>query len=372
MYRYGGKTPLAYAREACDTMMRKFEPQDLPPKGRFHYHQGVFLSGMRKTFDLCGDEKYLRYIKGWVDSIIDESGKIHTFDPGQLDDIQPGILLYFLLDHTKDIRYEKALETLLPCILRFNRNAEGGLWHKDSCPNQMWLDGLYMAGPICAEYASRYGKKEYLELAVEQALMMEDRTRDEKTGLLYHAYDASRSMPWADPKTGRSAEFWGRSIGWVPVALLDEMDFMEKDWEAYGKLAGMTVRLLEAVMKYQDESGLWYQVVDKGREEGNWLETSCSCLFAAAIAKAVRIGILSESCMGAAQKAFEGVVDRLKWNGKDVLVEYICIGTGVGDYAHYCARPTSTNDLHGMGAYLIMCTELEAAMNAIPAEKIRE
>lgn len=359
-YMYKDYKPVDYAKMACDTMMRKFKAEDLPPKGRFHYHQGVFLSGVQKTYDLCKDEKYYHYIKDWVDSIIDVKGEIHTFDPGQLDDIQPGILLFFLFGKTGERRYKIALDTLLPCIMNTKRNAEGGLWHKESCPDQMWLDGLYMAGPISAEYAFRFHKEEYLNLAIEQALLMEKKTRDEKTGLWYHAYDCSRKMPWADKETGLAPEFWGRSIGWVPVAILDELEFVPKNRPEYKELGRLVHDLLTAVIRYQDEeSGLWYQVVDKGGQEGNWLETSCTCLFSAAIAKAVRTGLLEKSNLAYARKGFEGVIDRLKWDGDDLLVDNICIGTGVGNYEHYCKRPTSTNDLHGMGAFLIMCAEIE-------------
>lgn len=353
------KRPIDYARSSCDTMMRKFKAEDLPPKGRFHYHQGVFLSGMYKTYELCKDEKYYQYVKDWVDSIIDEEGTVTNFDSTQLDDIQPGILLYPLLDRTGDERYQKALDTLLPIILNFPRNEVGGLWHKGHYPHQMWLDGLYMAGPISAEYAKRYDKPEYMQMVVEQALLMEEKTLDKKTGLLYHAWDCSKQTEWSDPKTGLSPEFWGRSIGWVPVAVLDDMDFMEKDQEGYAKLCDLVRNLMTAVCKYQSEDGRWYQVVDKGAKEGNWLENSCSCLYVAALCKAVRKGIMDAKYLEIAKKGYEGVINSLTWEGEDLMVGNVCIGTGVGDYQHYIERPTSVNDLHGVGAFLIMCEEAE-------------
>ncbi len=351
--------PIDYAKRACDTMMRKFKAEDLPPKGHFHYHQGVFLSGVYKTYQICAEERYFTYIKNWVDSIIDENGEIHWFDPGQLDDIQPGILLYPLLDRTGDPRYKKALDTLLPCVLKTPKNEVGGFWHKDHYPHQMWLDGLYMAGPICAEYAVRFQKPEYLESAIEQALLMEKKTRDEKTGLLYHAWDCSGKAEWADPVTGLSPEFWGRSIGWVPVAVLDELDFIEASHPAYHSMCELVRNLLIAVCKYQSEDGRWYQVVNKGGQEGNWLENSCSCLYAAAICKAVRKGLLPGEYLEKAKKGYEGVIRSLAWEEEDLLIGGVCIGTGVGDYKHYCERPVSVNDLHGVGAFLLMCTEMQ-------------
>ncbi|MFQ9510196.1 MAG: glycoside hydrolase family 105 protein [Lachnospiraceae bacterium] len=355
---------LDYACMACDTLMKKFAPEDLPPKGRFHYHQGVFLSGMQKVYDICGDEKYFNYIKDWVNSIIWEDGSIHNYDKGQLDDIQPGILLYELYEKTQDERYKKALFELLPIIKNFPRNDEGGLWHKHIHPQQMWLDGIYMAGPISTKFASVFHQPEYFDLAAFQALLMVKKTKDTKTGLLYHAWDRDKTMPWANKETGLSPEFWGRSIGWVPVAVLEELDDLPLDHKDRDRLICLVTDLIKALILFQDnESGLWYQVVDKGGKEGNWLESSCTCLFVASICKAVKDGFLGEEYLVYAQKGYEGIINRLKYNENGVMIDNICVGTGVGDYKHYCNRPTCENDLHGAGAFILMCTEVYKAFH---------
>jgi len=356
------KEPIDFAKQACDTMMRRYTAADLPPKGHFHYHQGVFLSGMYETYLLCQDETYFNYIKKWVDSCMDEKGDILDYVRGHLDDVQPGILLFPLLERTGEEKYRKALEERVTIIKDFPRNPDGGFWHMEQLPNQMWLDGLYMGGPICAEYAFRFGQPQYLEIAAEQALLMQEHTRDEKTGLWYHAWDYSKKAPWADPETGRSPEFWGRSIGWVPVAVLNELDFMEADHPSRQALEELVRNLLAAVCKYQSRSGLWYQVVDKENTAGNWPEISCSCLYTAAIYKAAEKGILSEEYREYADKGYEGVINSVSFEGGDIQIGGICIGTGVGDYAHYIARPVSVNDLHGMGAFLLMCTQAQRAL----------
>lgn len=353
------REPLYYAVKSVETMMRKFEAQDLPPKGRFHYHQGVFLSGVYKTYLACKDERYFQYMKDWVDSCLDENGEPKDFQKGQLDDLQPGILIYPLLDRTGEERYKKALDILLAILKDFPRNNEGGFWHKTTCQEQMWLDGLYMAGPLASEYAARFDAPQFFDLTAEQALLMEKKTKDDETGLLYHAWDCAKVKEWADPETGLSAEFWGRSIGWVPVAILDDLDFFPKNHPQYAELERLVRELLTAVCRYQSEQGRWYQVVNKGGQEGNWLETSCSCLYVAAICKAVRKDILPAEYMEYAKKGYEGVIRSLGWDGDDLLVGDVCVGTGVGDYKHYCDRPTSVNDLHGVGAFLIMCAEMQ-------------
>lgn len=353
------KEPIIYAKEACDTMMRTYDAPKLPPVGRFHYHQGVFLSGVYKVYQIVKDDKYFEYIKGWVDSMIDEEGRIKNFDSGQLDDMQSGILLYPLLDRTGDQRYQKALDTLLPLIYHFPKTDEGGFWHMEDLPNQMWLDGLYMGGPICAEYGKRYNKPEYIDLIAKQVRLMFEKTKDQKTGLLYHAWDGSKKAPWADKETGLSPEFWGRSIGWVPVAVLDDLDCMDENHPEYEHMCKEAAELLQAVCRFQSDEGLWYQVVDKVGQDGNWPETSCSCLFTAALAKAIRKGILSKDYLSYAKKGYQGVIESLTWNEGDIQITNVCVGTGVGDYEHYCNRPTVVNDLHGVGAFLLMCQEMQ-------------
>ena len=356
----GCMSPLDYAIAACDTMMRKFVAEDLPPKGHFHYHQGVFLSGVYHTYLACKDEKYFDYLKAWVDSVMDEDGKILNNDNGKLDDLQPGILLFPILERSDAAKYKNALEGIMKALAEAPRVCEGGYAHNAyTCLHQIWLDSLYMMGPICAQYARKYDKPEFLEFAVQHAYAIFDKTLDAKSGLLYHAWDSVKEKAWANPETGLAPEFWGRSIGWVPVAMIDIMDEMDEASSDYKKLTELLKNLLNAICRYQSDDGRWYQVVDKGDQDGNWLENSCSCLFVAAIARAVDKGILDIAYLKKAWKGYDGVINSLSWEGNDLLVGQICIGTGVGDYAHYCNRPTSTNDLHGMGAFLLMCIAMQ-------------
>ena len=267
-YKYKGYTPLEYGKMACDTLMRKYRAEDLPPKSHFHYHQGVFLSGMEKIYQISQEEVYRTYINDWVNSLVDEEGVIHGFDSHELDDVQPGILLYRMYRETGQERYKKALDTLIEVVLHFPKNREGGFWHKVKNKEQMWLDGLYMAGPFCAGYGKQFHRQECFESCIFQALLMEKKTKDDKTGLWYHAWDSVKERPWADPVTGCSPEFWGRSIGWVPVAILDELECIPKNYPGYNELVCLVKELLNAVIRYQDESGLWYQVVDKQIKRG--------------------------------------------------------------------------------------------------------
>lgn len=354
------KDALFYGKAAIETLMRRFKAEDLPPIGGHHYHQGVCLSGTYQIYLQSGEEHYFQYMKDWVDSVIDDNGKIKKYRPNALDDLQPGILLYPLYECTGALKYKTALDTIMENIKEYKVNKAGGFWHLDYCANQMWLDGLYMGGPIMAEYARRFNKPELLEQSIHQILLMRKNTRDENTKLWYHAWAQDRDTEWADPETGRSAEFWGRSMGWVLIAILDVLEQMEESHPSYQKLVFIFKELLDAICKYQSDEGRWYQVVNKGHMAGNWLENSCSCLYTAAICRAVKKGMIHSSYLIQAQKGYEGVINSLTWNGEDLLIGAICIGTGVGDYGYYCNRPTTVNDLHGIGAFLLMCAAVQS------------
>ena len=361
MTSLNNRTALDYARMGADTLIRKFTVGELPPKDHFHYHQGVFLSGVERIYRLSSEKKYYQYIKDWVDYYIDENGSIrfNGYD-GQFDNMQPGILLFNLYRQTKDERYKKLLDNFAPLVEMWPTNARGGFWHKYRNPNQMWLDGLYMIGPYSAMYAHYFNKPYFYETIYQQMNLMRRNMTDPKTGLLYHAWDDSKAAGWADKTTGLSPEFWGRAMGWYAVAIFEILDYFPEDHPRRHEFISAGLDIIAALIRFQDEeTGLWYQVVDKGDRSDNWPETSCSALYIYAIARAIKQGFLHKSYTRYVHKGYHGVINSLAFEDDDLIVSGICIGTGAGDYEFYIKRPTVANDLHGMGAFLLMCTEYE-------------
>lgn len=351
--------PIDWAKAACDAVMAAYTPEELPPAGKWHYHQGVFLTGAVQVWERTGDVRYFDYTKRYVDHLVDELGNV-VVAKGELDAIQAGLLLFTLEDATGDSRYREAARKLRALFDTFNRTREGGFWHKDHYPYQMWLDGLYMGGVFAARYAARYGEPELVDMALHQERLMRRGTL-RPDGLLVHAWDESRRAPWADPATGMAPEVWGRALGWYGVALAEIRAALPEDHPARVDLAAKLGALAEALVRHQDvESGLWYQVVDKGDQPDNWLELSCSSLFVYVIAEAVRCGAADPALLEAARRGFAGITARVERDAEGRLVlPDICIGTGVGDYAHYIARPVSRNDLHGVGTFVWACMAMD-------------
>lgn len=356
--------PLDYAKSCCDTIMRKFNAPDLPPAPHFHYHAGVFLSGMERYFELTGEQKYSDYIKEFLDTYVDDEGVLHHAHEESFDDLQACNLMFRFYD--EEPRYQKVLNTHIPLFLNWRCNPLGGFWHKYDCPDQMWLDSLYMSGPLGVRYGLKINDRRYLDVIHTQLTLMWDNMRDEKSGLLYHAWDWRKEKDWAVRENGCSAEIWGRALGWYVVASADIAELLGDDESANDYLS-RAKELVENLLKYQDEkTGMWYQVVDKGNSEGNWLETSGSCLFLYGLSNLIRRGVLDKSYVKYADKAFEGIINNMtSFEGEDLIISKVCIGTGVGDYEHYINRPTTENDLHGTGAFVLMCTEYEKMKRAL-------
>ena len=345
------------AKKLCATIMTRYEPTELPPKGAWHYHQGIFLLGMYKIYEIIKDERYYDYIQAYVDSCMDADGKI--WYSCKFDDAMPSILLFEPYKRTKNPKYRTVLDECAEWIPRHFKTDSGCFWHFFWRPHQVWLDGYYMAQPLCVKYASEFGvHEEFYEQAYEQLKLIRQFTEDKETGLWHHAYDESRKIAWADKETGKSPEFWGRAFGWIGVAIVDILDYLPSDNEHRDFFIETLKDYAEAIMKYQDkETGLWYQVLDKGDNPDNWTETSCSCLFSYAILKGMRMGYLDKKYTDGMKSAFCGIKSKLTVDEYSVKINDICIGTGVGDYKHYIERPRTVNDLHGAGAFLHAISE---------------
>ncbi|MDG5787856.1 glycoside hydrolase family 105 protein [Evansella sp. AB-P1] len=357
---FKGKEPMQWAEEACRSLMDQYEPVKLPPKDRWHYHQGVFLCGMRDVWEVTENNEYYEYFKEYVDKLVDEEGNFY-FRRSELDAIQPGLLLFPLYEKTGDKRYKVAADKLRNLLKTLNMTKAGGFWHKDKYPYQMWLDGLYMAGPYTIEYGQTFDEPELVDLVLHQEGLMRKHTKDEKTGLYFHGYDESGETPWSVPGTNTAPEIWGRSLGWYGMALVNIIERLPESHPKRQELIETLQELVANIVKFQDEeSGLWYQIVDKGHLEDNWLESSGSALFVFAIAKAVNKGYVDAKYMEAAKKGYDGIVNNyieVTPTG-GIALTGICIGTSIGVYEYYVDRDTIANDLHGVGAFVLASVQL--------------
>ena len=323
---------------------------------------------MLKTWQLTGEQKYLDYAASWVHAVFDESGKVKQYKRADLDDIQAGILLYTLYDATGDEFYRRCIESVAAQVQDIPRCQCGGFWHTCGSSNQMWLDGIYMGSPFYAEYAFRNNRPEDYQDVIRQFVVCARHTYDPATGLYRHAWDEARKQPWADKKTGQSPHTWGRAMGWYAMALVDALEFIPKHEPGREEVMDILDNVVTQIARWQDkESGLWYQVIDQPEREGNFPEASVTTQCMYAIAKAVNKGYIDPKYRAVAEKAFNGLKEKLlRENPDGTLTLTRCCQVGGlggrpyrdGSYGYYIGEKIRDNDAKATGPYIMGCLEL--------------
>lgn len=371
-----GQTPPLSERMAATAMnslYRDAEKKETGKPTKWTYDLGVVLKGLEGVWYATGDGRYFRHIQENLDHWVQPDGTIRTYKPDEynIDHVLLGRNLLTLYKVTGQEKYRKAASLLREQLRTHPRTSEGGFWHKKIYPHQMWLDGLYMGEPFYAEYAATFNEPEAFADIAKQFILAERHTRDAKTGLLYHGWDESREQRWADKTTGRSPNVWGRAMGWYAMALVDTIEHFPKEHAQRGELIAILNRLAAAVAKYQEpKSGLWYQVVDRGGERGNYLEASASAMFVYSLAKGVRNGYLPASYSKVAEKAYKGMVREFikPVSNEQVNLDGTVSVAGLGgnpyrdgSYEYYLSEKVITNDPKGVGAFIKASVEMELA-----------
>ena len=339
----------------------------------WNYIDGCMINSLYELYKTTGLEKYINFIKKFVDYYVFEDGTIRGYDPLKYstDDVCESRILFDLYNETKEEKYKKAIELSYSQVKNHPRTSTGNFWHKKIYPNQVWLDGLYMIQPFYVRYETTHGKKNYAD-TVSQFKNVRKIMFDENAKLYYHGYDDSKKMFWADKETGLSKNFWLRSIGWFLVGLTDCMDYMDEQmYDEYNTLKVIFKEAIDGILLYQDkESKMFWQVPNFPGREGNYLETSGSSMISYAILKGVRLGVLPERYQKIGIEIFEGIVGKyltVKEDG-DLNLAGICLVAGLGpennlrrdgSYEDYISEPIVENDAKGVGPLIMAYTELK-------------
>jgi len=358
------------AETVMNTWKDSFALDGKPAK--WTYDMGVILKGFEGLWLNTGDVKYFNYIQQQMDVFVQNDGSIRTYRPDEynIDHVNNGKLLLLLYRVTLKEKYLKAANLLREQLRTHPRTSEGGFWHKKIYPYQMWLDGLYMGAPFYAEYAMLAHEDTAFNDIANQFIWMEKHARDAKTGLLYHAWDESKQMKWANPVTGCSPLFWARAMGWYATALVDALDYFPEDHPKRIELIAILNRLVIAIEKQQDKvTGLWKDILNyngPGKEK-NYFESSASSQFVYAVAKGVRKGYLPAAKISIANKGYAGIKGKFikKENGQTNLHGTVKVsGLGGnpyrdGSFEYYMSEPVIVNDPKGIGAFLLASNEME-------------
>ncbi len=368
-------TPLEWSsRLATSEMDRRGGTlfKDGSPTARWDYTSGLFANALLAL----GDKAATDYAAKLVDSFIQTDGGIATYKQSDfnIDMVAPGRAVLRLYEKTGGERLKTALGHLREQLAKQPKTGDGGFWHKQRYPSQMWLDGLYMASPFLARYGKVFNEPAAFDEVTKQILLMDRHAYDPASGLFYHGWDEKRAQSWANPDTGCSSGFWGRAIGWYAMAIVDCLDDLppaHRDAEAVREVLR---RLADGVARHQDPTtGLWWQVMDQGGREGNYLESSASSMFVYALAKGINRGHLPrEKLLPVVLKGYEGLVKNFIRTDADgrVSLTRVCGVAGLGftsasgkprdgSYAYYISEPVVENDLKGVGPFILAGLEMQ-------------
>lgn len=354
-----------------DAPLWNIENIRLGKKPAWNYIDGCMITALLCASEITGEKKYFDFAENFIDYYVFDDGTIRGYSKEKfnLDDVNEGKVLFELYEKTHKEKYKKAISLLESQLEEQPRTATGNFWHKQIYPNQIWLDGLYMGQVFSALYKKYFGNKDYSDV-VNQYKSVRKLMFDENKKLYYHGCDCSKKAFWADKETGCSKNFWLRSIGWFCISLIDIIEFID-DENAKSELVKIFAEEIDGISQYADkESSMYYQVVDKGGEEGNYLETSGSSMIAYAMMKGARLGVIDGKYAEQGRKTFDGICKKylsISENG-DLNLGGICLVAGLGpednprrdgSYEYYISEPVVENDAKGVAPFVLCYTEVK-------------
>jgi unsaturated rhamnogalacturonyl hydrolase len=300
---------------------------------RWHYIENCILKSYMDSYKQSGKEHYYQFVKSFIDRLYDENGRIPAIDVCyySIDQIRPATILFDLFKRENDPKYKQVLDLIYEQLKTYPRTSSGSFWHKENYPNQIWLDGLYMGQPFLARYIKEFEEKKDYSDTINQFLNVKKFIFNEENRLYYHAYDESREMFWCDKTTGMSPNVWGRAVGWFVMALVDVLELLEDEQVDSDPLKMILQETLDGMLPYQHSGGMWFQIVDRGDQPGNYLESSGTLMLAYAMLKGSRLGYLASEYAERGKSAFDGTFRHyLREENGEVLLGGICRSAGLG------------------------------------------
>lgn len=389
---YANSTAFGLAKYKADGTSVEIKRNDT--KKKLDYVPGLVAKSMIEAADYYQN---FDWSKPWFASVKEYGDAYYNSVPnggGSLDDLNAvklyiGIYNYKNASATDKTNAQTAIGRATEGLIAHNNSYSiqsgtlagdavvGGWFHKEAYNNQMWLDGAYMGSALLAQIVNFNGAGSNVfgsadkdwEMVVKQLNIVWDMCWNSTDKLMYHAFEAnagtgtskSHADTWAGlngttkPYTFHSAAYWGRANAWYIFALVDALEAMGKAGRTtdanYSTLNSHLQELAAGIVARQASNGGWYQLLDKtdsfkatsynGKSASatNYIETSATAIFSAALFKAVRLGLIDAKYKENAKKAFECLVNNYTYL-KDGSLEIwgSCRSAGLGggtgtDYA---------------------------------------
>lgn len=337
-----------------------------PYRDHWTYEDGCVWLGALALAEASGARFLSDFVAHEVLARLGPDGAIRGFRASEynIDNLKPGSVLLRLKALHPDLpTLDGAITQQAAQLDSHPRTAGGSYWHKQIYPDQVWLDGLYMAQPFQCGLARLWQRPDLYEDTRRQFVRVRETLRDPRSGLYFHGYDDSRRERWADPVSGCSPNFWGRAMGWYVMALVDCLELaMDEAPALEAELAAQLRDCVAALLPMRSGRGLWWQLLDLGAAQpGNYEETSASLMIAYACLKGARLGVLDQAAAAAGAGALDAVLGR---SLSATRLDHICGVAGLGNtpyrdgsVAYYLSEAIVPNDPKGVAALLLAASE---------------
>lgn len=337
------------------------------PYNDWKYWNGVLNLGMMEMGDILGEEKYIDFALNHMAFAFANAPFFAPHYTGQgkwsfpfamfnvMDELDccgaEGASCVEVYKRSPKDEYKAYIDKAAHYVLNDQAKLADGTLVRPFPPEYtLWGDDLYMSVPLLARYGDLTGDNAFFAFAALQIRKFREYLYSPNTELYYHCYYV--------PLEQNGVAHWGRCNGWVMMAQVNLLSYLPKNHPDRPELLKILYEQVVGVSRYQSESGLWHQILNK---TDSYLETSCSAMFTYSIAKAVNEGWLDKRYLSVAQRGWDGLLTKIREDGQ---VEDICVGTGIEDNTvFYYQRPTSLNDIHGLGAVLLAGIEMMKVEN---------
>lgn len=337
--------------------MEKYMPAS---KFQWKWQKAALLNTWVKEYEHASGEKKQAYF----DLIKKAMDKTYSHANGKTPNaVASGLGMAFLARITKDKKYIDACNKIFSDYLKIKRTSEGGVSHLRKNV-ELWDDTIFMIGEFLIEMYKATGDEKYLDELAKQISVHRNKLQDKNYGLWVHGWDSDNKnhcvfcgqMNWPDKTTRRSSEIWGRGNGWIVVTLSDALENIPKSNSHWNEFAGYLKEMLAHLPELQNkENGHWYQLPARNTDPQNFIESSCTAMFAYGEMKALKLNLISEvSYKQSIQMAYDGLraVSVQPLSDGYVTTKNVCKGTCIGDKNYYLHRKVCKGKAFGLGMFI--------------------
>lgn len=285
----------------------------------WEWTHGIGLYGLWQYHEITGDETYLRIIEEWYAARFAEGGTTKN-----INTMAVFLTLAYVYEKTGNSTYKPWLEAWADWAMHdLPRTRHGGFQHITYLTEnnqQLWDDTLMMTVMPLAKIGTLLGRSEYVDEAKRQFLLHIKYLFDTQTGLFYHGWT------FEDGGHNFASARWARGNSWVTMVIPEFIELLD-----LGSADPLRVHLIdtldaqvEALERFQDESGYWRTLLDHG---DSYVEASATAGFAYGILKSVRKRYLPARYRELGAKAIRAVLEAVDANGE---LQNTSFGTGMG------------------------------------------